>query len=184
MPHTDREQINITLTEEKKQRWEEYLEESNEHDFMAQFIRFCVEHYISSDGNSSVSPELQRTVERTDERAADIQRSVQSISETVDDVDDKVTQPSVFEGELPTLIITSLPTREQLEKTQRSADETDDPIVTGNPPYVQTGLPRHIADHLDEQSYEVQELLSQLSEEMSFIGSTIKDGEIRYFKTH
>ena len=52
MPNTEKEQINFTLTEEQKQRWEEHIDDSPEHKSMSQFIRFCVERRIADGGQS------------------------------------------------------------------------------------------------------------------------------------
>lgn len=187
MPHTDKEQINITLTKEQKDRWEKKLEETNEHQYMTQFIRFCVERQLASEGDEGkASTELERGVKEVKDRTTDIQESLQSIDEGVEEVKESISEPSVFEEELSTSIISVVPTQQQLENTQKSAvsSGSEDPKVVGNPPYVQTGQPRHIAEHLNQETYRVQDTLKQMEEELSFIEGSVQNGEVCYYKTH
>lgn len=83
MPETDqgydKEKVNFWVDPEQKERWEEYLEEQSEYQYLSQVVRKAIEREIqrSSDGKSA---ELAEEVEAYFE---DLSGSVNQLEQVV-----------------------------------------------------------------------------------------------------
>lgn len=181
MPQTDKKQINITLPEEQKQRWEEYLEDSPQHKSMAQFIRFSVERQVGSGGQSPTTGGVdEEQMGEIADRTRKIQSNINQLQEQLDTVAQSLENPPEEIIELAGEVLSVLPTEPELLKEQQSAFGEETPIVVDGT--VQTGRPDDIAEHLDSDTYRVRLALEQLMEDTALVRSQIVDGEERYYK--
>ena len=176
---TEKKQINFTLPEEQKQRWEDHIEDSPEHKSMSQFIRFCVERRIADGGQSpSTGPDDEEMSEIAD-RTRKIESNINQLQEQLDTVEQTLQNPPEEVIELAGEVMDVLPTEPELLREQQSATEDESPTVVGGT--VQTGRLDDIADHLNSDTYKVRLALDQLIEDTALVRSQIVDGEERYY---
>jgi len=180
MPQTEKEQINFTLHEEQKQRWNEHIEDSPEHKSMAQFIRFCVERQIADGGQSPTtgSDDGEQMAEMAD-RTRKIESNILQLQEQLDTVAETLQNPPEEVIELAGEVMDVLPTEPELLKEQQSATGDGSPTVVGQT--VQTGRLDDIADHLNSDTYRTRLALDQLMEDTALVRSQIVDGEERHY---
>ena len=178
MPQTDKKQINLTLPEEQKQRWNEHIEDSPEHKSMAQFIRFCVERQIADGGQSPTTGPDDGEMSEIADRTRKIESNINQLQDQLDTVAETLQNPPEEVIELAGEVMDVLPTEPELLREQQSATEDESPTVVGQT--VQTGRPDDIADYLDSDTYKVRLALDQLIEDTALVRSQIVDGKERY----
>ena len=180
MPNTEKEQINFTLTEEQKQRWEDHIEDSNEHQSMSQFIRFCVERRIADGGQSPTTGSVDgEQMGEIADRTRKIESNINQLQEQLDTVEQTLQNPPEEVIELAGEVMDVLPTEPELLREQQSATDDESPTVVDGT--VQTGRPDDIAKQLDSDTYRVRLALDQLMEDTALVQSQIVDGEERYY---
>jgi len=177
---TEKKQINFTLPEEQKQRWEDHIEDSPEHKSMSQFIRFCVERRIAGGGQSVTTDtgDGEQMGEIAD-RTRKIESNIKQLKEQLDTVEQTLQNPPEEVIELAGEVMDVLPTEPELLKDQQSATGDGSPTVVDGT--VQTGRPDDIADHLDADVYRTRLALNQLMEDTALVSAQIVDGEERYY---
>ena len=180
MPNTDKKQINITLPEEQKTRWEEHIEDSPQHKSMAQFIRFCVEKEVKTGGQSTTSAGGEEQIGEIADRTRKMQSNINQLQESLQTVQQSIENPPEEIIQLAGEVMNVLPTEPELLKEQQSALGNETPTVVDGT--VQTGKPEDIAEHLDADTYRVRLAIEQLQEDTSIVRSQVIDGEERHYK--
>ena len=176
---TEKKQINFTLSEEQKQRWEEHIDDSPEHKSMSQFIRFCVERRIASGGQSPTTGPDNGEMSEIADRTRKIESNINQFQDQLDTVAETLQNPPEEVIELAGEVMDVLPTEPELLREQQSATDDESPTVVDGT--VQTGRPDDIAEHLDADSYRTRLALDQLMEDTALVRSQTVDGEERYY---
>ena len=176
---TEKKQINFTLPEEQKQRWEQHIEDSPEHKSMSQFIRFCVERQIADEGQSPTTGPDGGEMGEIADRTRKIESNINQLQEQLDTVEQTLQNPPEEVIELAGEVMDVLPTEPELLREQQSATDDESPTVVDGT--VQTGRPDDIAEHLDSDAYRTRLALDQLMEDTSLVRSQVLDGQERYY---
>ena len=174
--------VNLLIDSDLKDDWENHVEESDNYTSLSGMIRTAVSNDMSGTqvGSSGADNEMKEAV-------YDLVDGIQKIESRFDDVDDRLkavesamSEPSEQIKDLMGSVYEVLPTETELLKDQQAAFGDEEPVVVDD--IVQTGRVQDIAEHLDEQSYQVRRAIQQLQEEISMVQSQPIDGEERFYR--
>jgi len=180
------EQVNIRLTERRKERWYQAAEERERP--LTQFIRWCVEQEISGDSpTTEVSIDdgkLDTIIEEIRSLDSSITGGPGSLSHRLQAIEGHLAD-NPQARELATAVYGLLPAEDQLT----TLPDFDDPSArVGENGRVVTGDPEHIAQYMryspdidtDPSGTQVQQALDDLREELHNV-QTRPDG--RYYRS-
>lgn len=197
---TEKTQVNIQVTKDRKERWEEAVKESPEVGTLSGFIRGAVEARINGHTNgtnghtadSDALNEILEAVQETNSRLNQLEGRVSTVEGLVrGDPEIEEVADSLFE---------ILPTEEELQPRQfeRRSGETvaietsvdswgDDrnEVPIGDLNDAQLARSGHIlglAEVLGESPYNVEKALENLMEETYVVATTERDGETLYYR--
>lgn len=176
-----RERVNLVISGAQKEQWVNHVQES-EHPSMSQLIRTSVEKEIAGSNNqqSGSDEEMKEAVYDLVDGMRGIQNRLDDMDNRIQGVEQVLSEPPEEMQELMSRVFEALPTEPELLKEQQSAFGEDTPIVVDGT--VQTGEIGDIANHLEEQSYQIRRAIEQLQEDSSLVKSQSIAGEERYYR--
>lgn len=178
----DKESVNLWVDPERKARWQEYLEEESEHQYLSQLIRHAVEREIQGGNGASVNiseevaghfDDLRGSIDRVEQVMQEVESRLSGLEREVRD------DPTV--RQLANEVFEILPSKAAIKDYEINiADGATPPEHVA--PRAQAGTVDGIADTLDSESHEVRAALERLQEDTHQVHTMEWDGETRYYK--
>lgn len=193
-------QVNIQVTEDRKDRWEKAVDESPESGTLSGFIRGAVEARIEGQTNE------QNGTTDNSEALNEILEATQDTKSTVSKLEGRVsTVENLVRGDpeaedMADRIFGVLPTREDLSplEIERRSGETvvmtgsitdwpDEPneVPAGELPDDRLARSGHLlglAEALGESPYDTEQGMEELTAESYVVGTTERNGETLYYR--
>lgn len=190
---SDRTQINLTVNPERKERWEEYVEENNEASSLSHLIRLSVEREIDRDKSDGQATEVELSgiderfdalESRLDDLAVDVrqmveQEEMESVEELAGEVyeelprvdEDEVWKERLQSGEIDQLIVDDDATEEDLMKRYEGGEDKYEAVWEN---YVTVA---DLADKLDVSEYRARRAVDKVEESFARVRTYDYDGD-------
>lgn len=188
MPDNDREyekkSVNLWVDPERKDRWQAYLDEDSEFQYLSQLIRQAVEREINQSQDEGLDAELSQeittyleelhgTVGQLEQVLQDVESRLSALEREVRD-DPRVRQ-------LANEVFETLPTKPAIKDYETNiADGATPPENVAR--RAQAGTVAGIAESLDAEPQEVKAALDRLQEDTHQVHTMEWDGQTRYYK--
>lgn len=179
----DKDNVNLWVDSSRKARWESYIEDSSDIQYMSQLVRRSVENEITDDdpGEVTIPDRLEKQLDEAIERLQDFQRQVERFDDRLISIEQAVREnPDV--RDLANRIFEALPTedeRQEYEQLVRQAGSKPPDTVE---PAIHSGRITDIAGHLEEPEQRVRQALQKLQQDTYRVHVTEHDDELRYYK--
>ena len=190
---SDRTQINITVNPERKERWEEYVNENNEASSLSHLIRLSVEREINrdeSDGQagevdlSGIDERFDGLESRLDDLSVEIrqlveQEEMENVEELAGDVyeelprvdDEEVWKERLQSGNIRQLIVDDDATEDDLMKMYEGGEDKYEAVWEN---YVTMA---DLADKLDVSEYRARRAVDRVEESFARVKTQDYEGD-------
>lgn len=190
---SDRTQINITVNPERKERWEEYVDENNEASSLSHLIRLSVEREINrdeSDGQaaevdlSGIDERFDGLESRLDDLSVEIrqlveQEEMENVEELAGDVyeelprvdDEEVWKERLQSGNIRQLTIDDDATEDDLSKRYEGGEDKYEAVWEN---YVTVA---DLADKLDVSEYRARRAVDRVEESFARVKTQDYEGD-------
>lgn len=178
----DKENVNLWVDPERKNRWEKYLAEESEHQYLSQLIRQAVEREIQDETGTSANlsedvaghfDDLRGSIDHVEQVMQEVESRLSGLERQVRD------DPAV--RQLANEVFEILPSKAGIKDYETNiADGATPPEHVA--PRAQAGTIDGIADTLDSEPHEVRAALDRLQEDTHQVHTMEWDGEARYYK--
>lgn len=175
----DRKLVNLQVTDEQKERWNEYVEQSNEHKSLSQLIRFTVEREIGGSDESQGSVGIDdEEIQSLREENRELNAKLDSVAEAVERIENRLDEPSSDTRDLANEIFGVLPFRDTIENDKGRPRANHAKEGSGK------GTVESVAERMDTDEYRTLQALDLLERDMSMVkkADVFGDGETRYYR--
>ena len=179
----EKESVNLWLDEEQKARWESYVEESADLQYMSQLVRKAVEQEVNG-SESNESPIAEGTIEQlTDaiEVIAGLDRKLEALDDRLLSIEQAVRDnPEV--RDLANRVFEILPTKAEISEYEHLVSTAGSRPPENVASSAQSGALCDIAGVLDEPDHRVREALHKLQKDTHQVHTFERDDETRFYK--
>lgn len=181
----DKENVNLWVDPERKDRWQAFLEEDSEFQYLSQLIRQAVEREIQQSQNGDDSVELSESVVNNFD---DLRGSINQLEQVMQEVEKRLTglerevrdDPEV--RDLANNIFELLPTKDEINEYQSIVRRTGSRPPDNTEPRIKSGLVPDIAAEVETTEHRARQALDRLQQDTHQVHSMQRDGETRYYK--
>lgn len=180
----DKESVNLWVDPEQKERWEQYLAEESEFQYLSQLVRQTVEREINTDGRPG-DPHLGGDLES---QFDDLSTAVNELADTIDGFEARLTSIERKVRDDPELrklaneVFEILPTKDEINNYESLVKEAGSRPPTHVEPRSKSGLVADFAAAIDASEHRVRQALDKLQRDTHQVYSLERDGETRYYK--